>query len=198
MGADNQQERLVRVGWVTGFVEGEGCFSIGFVRQPDRKGRRGYRTGYQVTHEFAVTQGARSRSTLAELQQFFGVGQVLINTRYDNHKEDLFRYVVRKRSDLTNVIIPFFRSYRMRGAKQDDFEKFAQCVELISRGEHKSPDGLVRIAEITQTMNRRKSRKRLIRILRDYTPDIPILRDEDIVPSAWRHAEVESHLLSCT
>jgi hypothetical protein len=190
MGAGNQQERLVRIGWVTGFVEGEGCFSIGFVRQPDRGRRRGYKTGYQVSHEFAVTQGARSIKALAELRQFFGVGQVLVNTRHDNHKEDLFRYVVRRREDLRRVIIPFFRQYPMRAAKQGDFEKFAQCVEMVSREEHKAREGLVRIAEITQTMNRCKSRQGLIRILRDYTPDISLVRDEDIVPTAWRHAEV--------
>ena len=40
-GAENQQERLIRIGWVVGFVDGEGCFSIGFVKQPDRAGRRG-------------------------------------------------------------------------------------------------------------------------------------------------------------
>jgi hypothetical protein len=58
-GADNQQERLISLGWVTGFVDGEGCFSIGPVRQPHRENRVGYRTGYQLTHEFAVTQGER-------------------------------------------------------------------------------------------------------------------------------------------
>src|SRR5919197_6009019 len=55
--AENQQERLIEFrGWVIGFVDGEGCFSIGFVRQSDRPGRRGYTTGFQVCHEFAVTQ----------------------------------------------------------------------------------------------------------------------------------------------
>ena len=43
MGADNQQERLIKTGWVIGFVEGEGCFSIGFIKQPDRESRRGYK-----------------------------------------------------------------------------------------------------------------------------------------------------------
>jgi hypothetical protein len=58
-GAENQQERLIEFrGWVIGFVDGEGCFSIGFVRQPDRPGRRGYRIGFQVCLEFAVTEGA--------------------------------------------------------------------------------------------------------------------------------------------
>ena len=31
--AENQQERLIEFrGWVIGFVDGEGCFSIGFFR----------------------------------------------------------------------------------------------------------------------------------------------------------------------
>jgi hypothetical protein len=98
MGADNQQERLVQLGWVIGFVDGEGCFSIGFVRQLDRAGRRGYRTGYQVSHEFAVTQGAKSFVCLHDLVEFFGVGGILPNRRYDNHKEHLYRYGVRRRT----------------------------------------------------------------------------------------------------
>ena len=98
--ADNQQERLIKRGWVIGFVDGEGCFSIGFIRQPSRMNRKGYKTGFQVAHEFAVTQGAKSVSCLHELRDFFGVGQVIINNRYDNHKEHLYRYVVRKRNDL--------------------------------------------------------------------------------------------------
>src|SRR5438093_13735518 len=41
-GAENQQERLIEFrGWVIGFVDGEGCFSIGFVRQQDRPARTG-------------------------------------------------------------------------------------------------------------------------------------------------------------
>src|SRR5215471_6935594 len=112
--ADNQQERLVRIGWILGFVDGEGCFSIGFVRQPGRTDRRGYKTGYQVSHEFAVTQGAKSIECLRELQEFFGVGQVLINQRYDNHTEHLYRYVVRRRTDLLDTVIPFFQQYPLR------------------------------------------------------------------------------------
>ena len=48
-GAENQQERLIEFrGWVIGFVDGDGCFSIGLARQPPRPGRRGYTTGDQV------------------------------------------------------------------------------------------------------------------------------------------------------
>jgi hypothetical protein len=170
--AGNQQERLIRLGWVIGFVDGEGCFSLGFVRQPDRTGRKGYKTGYQVSHEFAVTQGARSLACLDDLRGFFGVGLVLPNRRYDNHKEHLHRYVVRRRRELQAVIIPFFRRHPLKSSKQQDFEKFAQCVEWIEAGHHLTRDGLVQIAEVAQTMNRQKSRCELISFLRDQTPDV--------------------------
>jgi LAGLIDADG endonuclease len=118
VGAEDQQERLITLGWVIGFVDGEGCFSVGFIRQPDRKGRRGYRTGYQVAHEFAVTQGESSLACLRDVQEFFGVGMLVPNRRYDDHREHLYRYVVRRRSDLLERIIPFFRRHPMPSVKQ--------------------------------------------------------------------------------
>src|SRR5213595_3746662 len=111
-GAENQQERLIEFrGWVIGFVDGEGCFSIGFVRQPNRVERRGYSTGYQVFHRFVVTQGARSAGCLEEIRDFFGVGRMYENKRHDDHREHLFQYIVGRRDDLIDVIIPFFRRY---------------------------------------------------------------------------------------
>jgi LAGLIDADG endonuclease len=187
LGADNQQERLIELGWVLGFVDGEGCFSIGFLRQPDRKGRKGYKTGYQVFHEFAVTQGAKSISCLHAIREFFGVGQVYANKRYDNHKEHLYRFVVRPRSELLEVVIPFFRRHPLRTSKQHDFEKFARCIELVERGRHLTRDGLLEIVEIAQTMNSQKPRPELVRILRDHTPNSET-SDDDMVPTAWRHA----------
>jgi hypothetical protein len=169
--ADNQQERLIRLGWVLGFVDGEGCFSIGFVRQHGGASRIGYKTGYQVFHEFVVTQGSRSIDALRELQEFFGVGQVVINRRFDNHREPLYRYVVRRRDDLVNVVLPFFHQHPLRTAKRQDFDRFAACVLSTTRGEHLTREGLSRIVEVAQTMNRHKPRPELIKILRDQMPD---------------------------
>lgn len=170
-GAENQQERLIRTGWILGFVDGEGCFSVGFVRQPTKRSRRGYGTGYQVTHEFVVTQGEQSVSCLDDLRDFFGVGQVIVNKRYDDHREHLYRYVVRKRADLVDTVIPFFRRHPLRSSKRQNFEKFARCVDLIAANRHLTARGVIEIAEIAETMNRRKSRQDLIGILRGHTPN---------------------------
>ena len=101
-GADNQQERPETIGWVVGFVDGEGCFSIAIQRC------RMVKLGWQVFPEFVVTQGAKSLAALETLQQFFGCGRIHINRRYDNHKENLYRYCVRAVADLRNRIVPFF------------------------------------------------------------------------------------------
>ena len=171
VGAENQQERPITAEWVVGFVDGEGCFSIGFVKQPDRAERRGYRTGYQVSHSFVVVQGARSKRCLEELNEFFGVGRLFINRRRDNHKEHLWRYDVSRRADLLDVIIPFFRKQPLRTSKRADFQKFAHCVEACARGSHLTAAGLIEIAETAERMNHRKSRQQLIGILRGHTPD---------------------------
>ena len=152
LGADNQQERLKIIGWIVGFVDGEGCFSITVQKASTA-------IGWQVFPEFVVTQGEKSLSALQELQQFFDCGKIFVNRRYDNHKEDIFRFCVRSATDLRNKIIPFFREHQLRTAKREDFEKFARVLELMIEGKHLSREGLAEIASIAQTMNRKKPSK---------------------------------------
>ena len=172
--ADNQQERLIRLGWIIGFVDGEGCFSIGVVKQHDRKDktriRRGYKLGIQISHEFSVTQGERSKKSLLDIKNFFGIGELYINKRYDNHKEHLFRYVVRKREEMLNIIIPFFEKNKLQTSKNGDFKIFAQVVRMMNKGKHLKKSGLIQILKMTEKMNHKKSKQDLIRILRNQTP----------------------------
>lgn len=171
--AENQQERLIRLGWVVGFVDGEGCFSVGYIKQPNCGKRKGYKLGIQVWCEFAVTQGEKSIKSIEKLQNFFKVGKIYLNKRYDNHKEHLYRYVVRKRIDLKETIIPFFQKYPLQTAKRKDFKKFVKCFEMIENGQHLTIEGLKRIDKIVSTMNRQKIRtNNLMRILNDHTRGI--------------------------
>lgn len=173
--AENQQERLMMIGWIVGFVDGEGCFSINFVKQSNKQEknriRKGYKTGYQIFYEFAVTQGESSLKSLEKMKDFFGVGSIYINKRYDNHKEHLQRYVVRKKDDLVNVIIPFFKKYELRTSKKKNFEIFAKCMVDIEKGKHLTKTGAIKIALMTEKMNHRKNRSKIIRILRNQTSD---------------------------
>src|ERR1041385_3638230 len=148
-GADNQQERLKTVGWIVGFVDGEGCFSVTIQKSTTA-------TGWQVFPEFVVTQGEKSLSALHDLQEFFGCGKIFVNRRYDNHREHLYRFCVRSVADLKDKVVPFFRENQLRTAKRMDFEKFARVLELMGERRHLNSEGLVEIASIAQTMNRKK------------------------------------------
>jgi hypothetical protein len=77
------------------------------------------------------------------------------------------------------VIIPFFQTNALRTAKRENFAKFVEVVELMELRRHLTVPGLVEIAEITQTMNFRKSSE-VLRILRDHTPTLfPVSGEED-------------------
>ena len=148
-GADNQQERLRTVGWIVGFVDGEGCFSVTIQKATTT-------TGWQVFPEFVVTQGEKSLQALHDLKEFFECGKVFVNRRDDNHREHLYRFCVRSFADLKDKIIPFFQENQLRTAKREDFEKFVRVLELIGERKHLNSEGIMEIARIAQTMNRKK------------------------------------------
>jgi hypothetical protein len=146
---DNQQERSEITGWICGFVDGEGCFSVSMIRNKTTS------SGWQVFPEFVVTQGAKSRPALELLQKFFECGSIYANVRYDNHNEMLLRYCVRSRKDLIERVIPFFQKHSLRTAKQSDFRHFVRIVQLMDKGVHRTESGLHRIAQTIQKMNRK-------------------------------------------
>jgi len=162
-GADNQQERLRIAGWVTGFVDGEGCFTVPIQRNATAA------LGWQVQPQFVVVQSASSVDALETVMDFFDCGRINVNVRHDNHRASMYRYIVRRFSDLESVIVPFFRKHKLLTAKRDDFEKFAEVVELMKDRHHLTWSGISEIARIVETMNHRKP-SRILRILRDHTP----------------------------
>ena len=148
---DNQQERLSPE-WVVGFTDGEGCFSVGVFKNESMK------FGCQIFPEFVITQGAKSLKTIEEVQKFFDCGKIYENKRYDNHRESLYRYCIRNKTDLLEKVIPFFEKNRLRTAKSEDFESFKKVLNKIKNGEHLTEKGFIEIREIASTMNRRKPR----------------------------------------
>ena len=98
--------------------------------------------------EFVLTQGESSLSALEKVKTFFNCGHIFINKRYDNHHEHLHRYCVRKREDLNNNIIPFFRQHPLLTTKKESFEKFCLAMDLINQDRHLNEEGLQEIAQL--------------------------------------------------
>ena len=70
-GADNQQERLRFIGWIVGFVDGEGCFTVSFFKHPKSR----LRLKWQVFPEFVITQEMKSKKALENIKNFLDAEQ---------------------------------------------------------------------------------------------------------------------------
>ena len=132
--------------WVTGFVDGEGCFFVGVNRHPEMS------SGFQVLPEFTVVQHQRDIQLLHALKQFFGCGVVRVN------HGDRMAYRVRKLEHLKEHIVPFFERHPLQSKKRIDFLKFRKALMLIDRREHVTAEGIEKIREIASSMNRGQER----------------------------------------
>ncbi len=150
--ADNQQERLGTAYWITGFVDGEGCFSVAIINNKTT------RFGKQIFPEFVLSQGEKSVKALYIAKRFFDCGNIFINKRYDNHNEPLYRYCVRSVQELNDKILPFFSQYRLRTYKQKDFEIFQKIIRMMVKKEHLTKKGWNKILNLAGKMNRKKKR----------------------------------------
>ncbi|TMM09791.1 MAG: endonuclease [Actinobacteria bacterium] len=141
-GADNQQERLD--GYIAGFVDGEGSFSVVVNRNPTCK------TGYQLVPEFHVSQNGDRAQVLRLIQsRFGGCGYIKPNGR----KDRALVFVVRRREDLLNRVIPFFERQPLLSSKKKDFDKFARIVRAMALGRHRTASGFKELLAEALSMN---------------------------------------------
>ena len=128
--------------WITGFVDGEGCFRIGISRHSEMT------LGFQVLPEFAVVQHKRDVQILHALKAYFGCGVVRVN------HGDRMAFRVRGQENLLTRIVPFFVKHPLKSRKRVDFERFRRVLLMMERGDHLTEEGLEKIRSIAGTMNR--------------------------------------------
>ena len=132
--------------WITGFVDGEGCFHIGINTHDEMT------AGFQVLPEFTVVQHQRDVQILHALKAYFQCGVVRTN------HGDWLAYRVRAKEHLLEKIIPFFMKHPLKSKKRQDFLKFRKVVLMMEKGEHLTDEGIERIREIAGQMNRSQLR----------------------------------------
>jgi hypothetical protein len=140
-GADDQQERLD--GYIAGYVDGEGSFSVTVNRNPTSKLK------FQLVPEFHVSQNGDRREVLDLIRRRLGCGYIKRNGR----KDRAMVFVVRRREDLIARVIPFFERNPLISSKHRDFDKFASVVKSMALGEHREEQGFRRILELGLSMN---------------------------------------------
>ena len=132
--------------WITGFVDGEGCFFVGINKHKEMT------AGYQVLPEFTVVQHKRDVQILHALKAYFGCGVIRVN------HGDRMAYRVRSKDHLLEHIVPFFEKHSLKTKKNVDFKKFRQILLKMKADIHLTSEDVEEIRAIAVKMNRGSSR----------------------------------------
>jgi hypothetical protein len=141
--------------FVTGLVEGEGCFCVSFAVRPKM------RVGLQALPSFSVSLNEKDRDLLGALQAYFGCGWLR-----ESRTDRTFKFEVRSVPELTEYILPHFDAYPLVGAKRRSCEGLRQVCEMMWQGHHLRPDGMADVVRVAYEMNLGKRRQTLSALLR--------------------------------
>ena len=158
VGSHHKSESKEFAWYVTGFTDGEGCFSISFNRRAKLK------TGIEVRPSFCIAQNKRNLEILKQFHIYFGCGAIRFSKR-----DQVYKYEVRSIKNLRERIIPHFQKYPLKTSKAQDFLIFTEVCELIASSHHLNAEYLERIIQRSYLMNeaglRRATQEELLKIL---------------------------------
>lgn len=158
VGSRSKKKSMDFAWYITGFSDGEGCFSVSF------KKRAKLVTGIEVRPSFSIGQGRKSLQILKDINAYFGCGAIRFSKA-----DQMYKYEVRSIGDLMKYIIPHFEKFPLRTSKQRDFEIFNEVCRLIYQSKHLNRKYLEQIIQMSYQMNqsgkRRNSQEELLKIL---------------------------------
>lgn len=94
--------------YISGFVDGEGCFCVSF--QPSGR----HRHGWEVRPNFSVSQNADRAQLLDLLLRTWKCGSIR-----PDRSDKTVKFEVRKIDDLVDVVIPHFAAFLLLLAKSE-------------------------------------------------------------------------------
>lgn len=150
----SNQDDVQLASYVSGYVDGEGCFSVSL------SPRCQLATGWEVRPSFSVSQNDDRSSFLYDMQRYFECGAI----RPDRSDKTL-KFEVRSLRDLLRTVIPHFQRFPLRSEKQQAFVLFAEICQMMHRKEHLHTQGVDRISLLAGMINqgkRKYSRKDIV------------------------------------
>ncbi len=128
--------------YISGFVDGEGCFSVSFSKRPP------FIVGWETKPSFSVSQNRDHAQPLFIMEKYFGCGFMR-----EGKTDDTIKYEVRRLDDLLEKVLPHFKKYPLLSEKNQDVEKLKRVCDIMKRNEHITPRGIKKILPIAFSMN---------------------------------------------
>jgi len=144
--------------FITGLVEGEGCFSVSF------SFRKRIKIGIETRPSFSISLNRRDLELVKKVHDYFQCGAIRFS-RNDN----TYKYEVRSVRELIKKIIPHFKKYPLSGYKHQDFNLFTLICMDVYKNLHLNKQHLKTLIKLAYQMNpsgkRKHEQRDLLRIL---------------------------------
>ncbi len=134
--------------YFSGFVDGEGCFSVSVNKSNHHK------IGWEFRPSFSVSQNADRAEVLYLLKKYFGCG----NIRPDRSDKTL-KFEIRSINDLISKVIPHFERYPLVSSKINSFLKFKKICLYIFDRKHLRSENLKSLISLAKSINQSSKRK---------------------------------------
>lgn len=119
MSTEGEDVDVLSAQYVVGLTEGEGCFLTVL------------RKDHRVDLRFFISQAEGNKQLLLKLKKFFSAGSVYQKKSATKGRLPAWVFEVTKRDDIYNVIIPFFKKFRLLGYKAKSFRAFEKIAEVV-------------------------------------------------------------------
>ena len=150
--------------YLAGFTDGEGSFHVTFRKRETSK------IPWKISLCLNISQ--KDPVILSLFKKHLECG-----TLRERKHDGIWYYEVNNFNAIQNNVIPFFNRFGFLSAKKKkDFSKFKQIAKLIEKNDHLTVEGIKEILKIRKEMNdggkRKYSDEEILRILRDYMPNV--------------------------
>ena len=137
---NNNSDSKINPYYITGFTDGEGCFSVSIYKDSRMT------TGWQVKPVYKISLHNRDKPLLMLIQKFLGVGKI-----YKHGKTSVELRVTGLKN--LKVVIKHLDKYPLISKKLADYILFKQAVKLIVDKEHLTTEGLFKLVNIKASLN---------------------------------------------
>ena len=128
--------------YLSGFFEGEGCFSVSFSRNVK------FKLNWEVRPSVSVSQNESRRQIVDRTKRYFGCGFI----RRDLSDKTV-KWECRSIDQIHSIILPHFDLYPLITLKNEDVKSLREVVKMMSNNEHLTRAGLIEIVNIVKYMN---------------------------------------------
>ena len=145
-GKEQIQRKKLNPHYVSGFIDGEGSFSVSIGKH------KTLRRGFEVRPEFEIELRKDDQEILERLLITIGTGRIY-DCSYDRYGwYPHSKYKITSIWDMKEFLFPFLDKYPLQAKKAESYVYFKEIVLMICEKKHLSDDGFNKIVKLRERL----------------------------------------------